>query len=302
MKQSSKIFNNRAQSILELAIFGSIVLFLFGILIQYGMSLNYQQHLSMQTFRKALGIAKSRGSTSPNVTLTVVKDLPMPSPSNPFAIGETSPIVAQASGVWSRDVSSALDITESERPRTDIMINDTKKTYTTGIFRCWRCYGGTIRKKETDYDKIPSTWDERMDNPPVWYWERVEDRKLRRGDFIDVDNDDKCEQIVKTDPEVPKNEDAEIERFWYVDFKGGDIDSTIDPEEGIQHGLQPGYTKDVEIINAEIGKTETSSGIRSSRRSKIKEIIKRTIKTSGGDVPIESEIERERSSDWQTSW
>ena len=46
--------HNKAQATTELAIFGSLILVCFAILISYGMSLQEQQILQQQTFRKAL--------------------------------------------------------------------------------------------------------------------------------------------------------------------------------------------------------------------------------------------------------
>lgn len=48
------IFNNKAQATTELAIFGSIILVCFAVLISYGQSLQEQQILQQQVFRKAL--------------------------------------------------------------------------------------------------------------------------------------------------------------------------------------------------------------------------------------------------------
>lgn len=46
--------NKRGQAILEMAIFGSIILFLFGVLLSYMQRQNDQQYVQMETFRRAL--------------------------------------------------------------------------------------------------------------------------------------------------------------------------------------------------------------------------------------------------------
>lgn len=46
--------NKKGQAILELAIFGSLILFVLGILLSYMQRLNDQQYVQMETFRRAL--------------------------------------------------------------------------------------------------------------------------------------------------------------------------------------------------------------------------------------------------------
>jgi uncharacterized protein (UPF0333 family) len=46
--------NKRGQAILEMAIFGAIILFLFGVLLSYMQRQNDQQYVQMETFRRAL--------------------------------------------------------------------------------------------------------------------------------------------------------------------------------------------------------------------------------------------------------
>ena len=45
----------QGQSILELAIFGSIFLAIMAVLLQYGLKFNYQQRAMMRAFRRSLG-------------------------------------------------------------------------------------------------------------------------------------------------------------------------------------------------------------------------------------------------------
>lgn len=310
MKQFNKMLTNKAQSILELAIFGSIILFLLGVLIQYGISFNYQQHLAMQTFRKALQISRNRSMGSPQVSLTAVKDLPVPDPSNPLGVVETSPVTAGASGIWSIDLYAEslgdenAPPEDKSLPKTDIIINAIQKTYKTAKFGYYTCSSTEekatmINKKETNYGKLPLTWDQKVG--PCWYWKMVEDTDVKVGDAVDIDNDGKTETIVKIkEVEVPFSGKVLV-GFWYLDLQEGDIDITIQPETGIPQGLQPKETKDVET-NASIVKTENAAGINSTRHATVDEIIKRTIKTRQGDETVTSDIHQEQSSDWQTDW
>ncbi len=55
--------NKKAQALLELAIFGSIILLIFGILLSYMQRLNDQQYVQMEAFRQALQIGNLGGTS-----------------------------------------------------------------------------------------------------------------------------------------------------------------------------------------------------------------------------------------------
>ena len=271
------------------------------------MSSNLQDHITMQTFRESLRIAKTRSSTSPNVSLTVVKDMPIPDPSNPFGIGTTAPVISQSAGVWSNDLQADLDIRDNERPKVDFIINGVQRTYYTGIFVDRNAGNGYVRKKETNFENLPvrcfaddTETSLAPASGPVWSWIQVREGELRIGDYIDPDNDNKDEIVVKTDP-FDVEEDENIDRYWYVDMQGGDIDLTVDPEEGPAQGIQSDYDKDVQM-SATITKNESPSGVATNRQASATETIRRIIKTRGGDQTVSSSVSQTQSSSWNTGW
>ena len=119
------------QALLELAIFGSILLFCFGILIQYGLSLNYRQALQMVTFRRAVDLSyrrSSRGVSDTNVNLVVIHDKSIPDPSDPYRIKSYSPYIHQANAVYSdkmyrSPVDTGNDDEQSLLPGVDYIID-----------------------------------------------------------------------------------------------------------------------------------------------------------------------------------
>jgi hypothetical protein len=80
----------RGQSLTELAVLGSMLLFLFSVLINYGMNSDYAQHGIMKAFRKALGIAADQRERSG--TYVLFRDRHVPSPSDPFGVGSVTPV------------------------------------------------------------------------------------------------------------------------------------------------------------------------------------------------------------------
>ncbi len=93
------ISRESGQSLLELAIFGSLLLMLLGVLVGYGLRYNFQQQATMEAFRKAQEFAykDDEGAPRGSASYTVIKDRHIPDPQNPFGVGQVSPIMASAS-------------------------------------------------------------------------------------------------------------------------------------------------------------------------------------------------------------
>lgn len=100
---------NKGQALLELALVGSFLLLILGGILGYGLSAQYSQQAKMKTFRNALAIAsrpdQGTGLDSANVydygagSSLSVSDRHVPDPTQPFAIGSFTPVVATASVV-----------------------------------------------------------------------------------------------------------------------------------------------------------------------------------------------------------
>ena len=65
------IKDKKGQAILELAIFGAILIMLLGALINYGLRYNYQQLAMQRAFRKALGTSAT--SSVANMPVSVME-------------------------------------------------------------------------------------------------------------------------------------------------------------------------------------------------------------------------------------
>jgi len=91
------------QALLELAIFGSILLFCLSVFIQYGMSINYQEFMRMVSFRRALATSVSRNEAgaNANTNMVFITDKFTPSADSPFRLKEYSPYAAQVSATYS---------------------------------------------------------------------------------------------------------------------------------------------------------------------------------------------------------
>jgi len=121
------------EALLEVAIFGAIIIMLLGVLINYGLRYNYQQKAMQQAFRKSL----NKAVVEPGVSISnvMISDEHIPNPSDTFGIGSATPFTGSAGGVV-RDyqmVETASD--ESALPRITLNINGEEFNYTTAGFR-----------------------------------------------------------------------------------------------------------------------------------------------------------------------
>jgi len=83
----------KAQSLLEISIFGALLLVFIAALFSYGLRNNYSQQITQQTFRKALTLAKKNRQT----TYIYTSDRHIPDPTNPFAQGSFMPTSSMSS-------------------------------------------------------------------------------------------------------------------------------------------------------------------------------------------------------------
>lgn len=120
----SKIQNARGQALLELAIFGSLLILLLGALVNYGLNADSTQQSMMASFRKALSLAPGPGRAS----VTVVRDKHFPNPAHPFAMGSVFPVSASSSVTRDFAMHETAD-NESELPKLTLDINGTIKQY-----------------------------------------------------------------------------------------------------------------------------------------------------------------------------
>ena len=110
---------------LEVAIFGAVIIMLLGVLISYGLRYNYQQQTMQQSFRKSLvQSVKQPGLAESNL---VIKDVHVPNPSDVFGIGSVYPF-SGAAGSVARDYKMGDETPDlvTELPRVALNIQGSK--------------------------------------------------------------------------------------------------------------------------------------------------------------------------------
>lgn len=100
--------SKNGQALVEMAVFGSILLFCLAMLIQYGLSANCQQQVQMEAFRKTQRLAFNKDGLGASTSLVVVKDKSIPDPRDQWGFAERQPIVGSGSGVsWNTNLGAS---------------------------------------------------------------------------------------------------------------------------------------------------------------------------------------------------
>lgn len=125
--------NKKAQTLTELATFGSVLLLVLSFFISYGMRYNYQQDVQMRAFRKALSEAYASGRPDASATITLVEDKHVPDPRDMFGAGSITPVTGQAEVTWGNTLQNEYK-NPADYSRIKYKINETDKEYTTEAF------------------------------------------------------------------------------------------------------------------------------------------------------------------------
>ncbi len=86
------MINQKAQTLTELATFGSILLLVLSFFVSYGMRYNYQQDTQMRAFRMSMADAYNNGRPDASSSLVLVEDKHIPDPRDTFGVGNINPV------------------------------------------------------------------------------------------------------------------------------------------------------------------------------------------------------------------
>jgi len=318
--------SKKGQAILELALFGSILILCLGLLIRYGLSINYSQRLQMEAFRQAVKRAYSGRNTFVNASYTILEDKPIPNPADPFGASERSVFGASAGAVWSNQVYAASEYGAiSDLPRVDYQINDKRYTFTTGAFKDVSYNGQTLWKKDDNdnWEQIvcteQTTYDDVLDEEITsgWVCDTFRTDLEQQGvlyahvDGVDDDRDgdgdcdvwERREEMViglttTTGSETEGDGEGSstynytfITGIQCIDFQDGQIDTekVAEYEQGISGYTTHRSSAAASSPSASLTKVETTGAITTTATLNAKDKITRKIKTNIG-ITAEGEL------------
>lgn len=136
MRQNKMTINKgqKGQAVVEFAIFGSIILLGFGVLLSHIQRSNDQQYLQMEAFRQAQNKActylPSNDGAGASVQMTIIQNRRYADISNDFAKGSPQTVSANSSVLWAIPEVADSDDDEGDHESADLVvyrINDNEK-------------------------------------------------------------------------------------------------------------------------------------------------------------------------------
>ncbi len=272
----------KGQALLELSIFGSILIMLLGVLVNYGMKYNFQQQVMQQAFRKALGIAAKQRSGN----YLLLRDGYIPNPEDPFTTGSVTPVIAQASVIRDYRMHETAE-KASELPHMYINLPGNFRRYETAAFRDesdvpasqlydeggYDCDGnGKVDKDEEGRSKYDCVYG----SEGIGWWptsgeEGDSTRNIRiidncAGEIIDYEAmKRRCRKISQAGIRTP----------WYCS-QINNIFEVENDEPTVNMGLQPDESQ-VTSVNNSLRKEETSSHIKTTDNFSVQITTPRTV-------------------------
>ena len=153
-------YRKRAQSLIETAVFGAVILSILGTLVSYGLKYNFQQRATQHTFRKALASASADMRQSSYV---LTRDKHISHPSDPFGVGSVEAFHDSASVIRNYRMHKTADNKEAlPKMKMEFQGND-KRTEPFYIARIREDSGVTeeqVEKYEEIYGSTSIDWDE----------------------------------------------------------------------------------------------------------------------------------------------
>jgi hypothetical protein len=183
----TSLFSNKAQSLIELSIFATVIMLAMSVLVGYGMNANYNHRMMMMAFKRAMELASQVEKTSIYATIQLVYDKSSIDPANEYGVPRKVPFSFSSSAVRSNMLYSELDGTDEEIPRTVYDINGKIYSFRTAAY---------VDKGFVDPRR--KVWIDDWDGKGIaWKWEYPGGKnKIESGTSWDIDNDGEDEQLV----------------------------------------------------------------------------------------------------------
>jgi len=267
---NNSYFNPKGQALIELATFGTVLLFCLAMLINFGLQANYQQRVEMKAFRQAMKQAYNNDSKGPSAgsEVNLTEDKVGINVQDPYGVSERYPFAAGAKVSWNNNLMDEyLDKNNNPRPeylpQTSYEINgQTYGPYTTANYESYACAGAItvriplVKGLDTDGDEVPDR-----------FWKDVTiNCATQTKVFIDETSKEEPKPLVgyiRNDAEFPSQEKEQIssvyvngrqktvvkvegqvkgpiQKLWLLDTEAGQIDTAVEIP------LNPDGTKNLE--------------------------------------------------------
>lgn len=274
----------KAQTAIELAVFGSILIFVLGVIVKSALIKSNEQQAKLRATRMALSLSynisdppQAQIASHNNASVLVIEDR-LTAASAKYGAIDRSPFMVQASGSHTANLFMPVEYGDSgDLPMLDVYVNGKHFSFTTATFEPYVlsvdsklyeivdnhplmrqngewCDGSVAYPCPDDNLSADKRFDLDRDgtsNVPAdergrfsWQWKLV--AAPEENISADVDGDLKLEQIEKVFSPTS---------IGIRDFQNGDIDTTFGESDT---GWKPGFTRDARVYT--FVHDDTSSG------------------------------------------
>lgn len=303
MKHLRHLTKQNGQALVELAMFGTVLLFCLSLLMSYGMSTIYNQNMKMQGFRKAFLRASSSdsprsGNINPGwgyehpdpgepplpsnhwrqVNYIVLEDKPTVSVSGILPLSGRTSVGTSASALRSIDMFANQDYgVLADLPRVEYEINARRYSFITAAYREYTA-NDNMRTKEDIED-----WN---GTGPYWEWRIVTLDEIEPPTSVDVDGDGYEEYVMEKAGNTLR----------VIDYQEGEFDSGIE-----EVGIENDYIKRSLVSNSTFTRQEDTTDITTIDDINTQDIFYRTIKLKEEEYyDVEDDLATKRRATWYT--
>lgn len=228
----------KAQTLTELAAFGSVMLVVLSFFVSYGMRYIYNQDAQMRAFRLALNEAyyptDTTGKSVPDrpdasASIVLLEDKHIPNPQDMFGVGNIVPVQAGAEVTWGNTLKEEIK-NSADFPRMKYRINNQEKEYTTAgqprtVFSgpVYIELPGVIGRVQKNFSELYIYQPD--ENLPKQAGVKVSgtDKELISEVFLSMNPDEPAMKIIKVLPE-DSNDGDQVTGLEVINSAGGAID------------------------------------------------------------------------------
>lgn len=307
-------FFKKGQSLVELAVFASVIFMALGALVSYALNFNQYQRIMMRAAQRAAILAKEVADTSLSATVVLMYDRAIPDISSTlgmFGVSKKRTLYMQHSFMRTNNLYGQIEYNKKEDlPQVIYDVNGKVYRFSSSGFKesnfkynllklrradgknvelkqYLDSKGNPFKKKEwrDNWWRVPGFSDSKTQDPPLaWKWvycAEDADAQVTSNSMWDVDGDNEEENIIgitanfSTDPITGKKIKLNEDTIQYIDNDLGIMDNSETTPVELRSGFLSQYYEEAENINTLLTEQKEDAFYTVTYKIKNQQIIER---------------------------